>query len=66
MTDEQLLALIEVDPRKLAGKPVIRSTRLSVEHMLNRLGHGQTAQEIVREYPGLTEDAVRACVAYQS
>ena len=64
MSDDELLAHIEVDARKMAGKPVIRGTRLTVEHILNRLAHGQTTNDVVQEYPGLTEGAVRACVLY--
>jgi uncharacterized protein (DUF433 family) len=64
MSDDELLAHIEVDARRMAGKPVIRGTRLTVEHILNQLAHGQTAGDIAQEYPDLTEDAVRACVLY--
>ncbi|MGA2051896.1 MAG: DUF433 domain-containing protein [Opitutales bacterium] len=64
MSDDELLAHIEVDARKMAGKPVIRGTRMTVEHVLNQLAHGQTVAGIAQEYPGLTEDAVRACVLY--
>ena len=45
MSDEQLLARIGVDPRVMAGKPVIGGTRLTVEYILNLLAHGATMNE---------------------
>lgn len=66
MTDEQLLERISLDPRVMVGKPVIRGTRLTVEYILNLLGHGQTVQEILQEYEGLTEEDVQACLLFAS
>lgn len=45
----------------MAGKPVIRGTRLTVEHIQNLLAHGETYGGILAEYPGLIEDDLRAC-----
>jgi uncharacterized protein (DUF433 family) len=42
MTEEELLARIAVDPRVMTGKPVIRGTRLTVEHILSLLASGAT------------------------
>ncbi|MBD3306452.1 DUF433 domain-containing protein [candidate division KSB3 bacterium] len=56
MTDQLLLQRITADPHILAGKPVIKGTRLSVEYILNLLGHGATIDEILQEYVGLTPD----------
>ena len=64
MTDQQLLARITLDPKVLAGKPVIKGTRLSVEYILNLLAHGATNEEILNEYEGLTEDDIRACFLF--
>lgn len=66
MTDEQLLERISLDPRVMVGKPVIRGTRLTVEYILNLLGHGQTVQEILQEYEGLTAEDVQACLLFAS
>jgi len=64
MTDEQLLARIVIDPQVMAGKPVIRGTRLTVDCILNLLAHGSTADEIRSEYEGLTAEDIRACLLF--
>lgn len=64
MSDEQLLERITLNPKVLAGKPVIKGTRLSVEYVLNLLAHGTSEQEIIEEYDGLTLDDVRACLLF--
>ena len=64
MTDDQLLARITTNPRVMVGKPVIRGTRLTVEHILNLLAHGATMDEILQEYDGLKEDDIRACLLF--
>lgn len=66
MTDHQLLNRIDCDPNVLAGKPVIRGTRLIVEYMLNLLAHGAKADEIVNEYAGLTQEDIQACLLFAS
>jgi uncharacterized protein (DUF433 family) len=50
----------------LGGKPVIRGTRLAVEFVLELLGNGWTAEEILRNYPGIEHEDIRACLAYAS
>ena len=62
MDDQQLLDRISVDPRVMAGKPVIRGTRLTVEYVLNLLAHGTTADEVLAEYDGLAREDIQACV----
>ena len=64
MNDQELLERITLDPKVLAGKPVIRGTRLSVEFILNLLAHGTTVAEIVEEYKGLMEEDIRACLFF--
>ncbi len=64
MNDQELLKRITLNPAVLAGKPVIRGTRLSVEFILNLLAHGTTVAEIVEEYKGLTEEDIRACLLF--
>lgn len=56
--------MIVVDPRVLAGKPVIRGTRIPVSLILNLLAHGYDFARIVEAYPGLTDDAIRAAITY--
>lgn len=62
--DENLLARIVIDPKVMVGKPTIQGTRLTVEYILNRLAHGTTVEELLREYPGLTRDDIQACVLF--
>lgn len=64
MIDRALLARIGMDPRILAGKPVIRGTRISVELILEDLSTGATPDEIVEMYPHISRDDIRACLAY--
>jgi uncharacterized protein (DUF433 family) len=63
----ELLKRIQSDPKIMVGKPVIRGTRITVEHIMNELAVGMSAAEIVRQYgPRLTEEDVRAACAYAS
>ncbi|MGL6096522.1 MAG: DUF433 domain-containing protein [Fimbriiglobus sp.] len=55
---------IVLDPAILAGKPVVRGTRLSVEFVLDRVADGWPTELIVEQFPGLTPDDVRACIRY--
>jgi uncharacterized protein (DUF433 family) len=55
---------IALDPKVLAGKPVIRGTRLSVEFVIGLMADGWTEADILANYPGLTHDDILACLAY--
>ena len=55
---------IIVDPKILVGKPAIQETRLAVEFIVELLSQGWAKSEILRNYPGLTEDDIRACLKY--
>jgi len=57
---------IIVDPDTLAGKPVIRGTRIAVELILELLAAGQSEHEILSNYPGLTREDVLGCLSYAS
>ena len=57
---------IVVDPEVLAGKPVIRGTRLAVELILELLAAGQSEQTILGNYPGPTREDILACLSYAS
>jgi uncharacterized protein (DUF433 family) len=48
----------------MAGKPVIKGTRLTVEFILNLLAHGATTNEILEEYDGLKLEDVQACLHF--
>jgi uncharacterized protein (DUF433 family) len=55
---------ITLDPAVLDGKPVVRGTRLSVEHLIGLMAEGWSEAEILADYPGLTHEDLTACLAY--
>ena len=57
---------ISMDPNVLVGKPVVKGTRLAVEFIVELLAQGWTEAEILQNYPGLTVEDIRACLAYAS
>lgn len=62
--DKQLLQRISIDPQVMVGKPVIRGTRIPVELIVRMLAQGIPEREILREYPRLQPDDIRAALAY--
>ena len=55
---------IEVNPKVMLGKPVIRGTRITVELVLRKLGEGATEAQLLEAYPRLTTDDIRAAMSY--
>jgi len=55
---------IVVDPEILVGKPVVKGTRLAVEFVIGLLAQGWPEAEVLRNYPGLTSEDIRACLSY--
>ena len=55
---------IEVNPKVMLGKPVVRGTRITVELILRKLGEGATEAQILDAYPRLTADDIRAAMSY--
>jgi uncharacterized protein (DUF433 family) len=55
---------ITLDPDVMAGKPVIRGTRLAVEFVIGLLADGWAEAEIIANYPGLEHEDILACLAY--
>jgi uncharacterized protein (DUF433 family) len=66
MTDQELLERITVRSEIMAGKPIIRGTRLTVPYLLGLLAHGATVAEILEEYAGLTVEDIQACLLFAS
>lgn len=62
MTEE--LQRITLDPKVLAGKPVIRGSRLSVEFIIGLMADGWSEADILSSYPGITREDIIACLAY--
>ncbi len=57
---------IVIDPDVLAGKPIIKGTRISVEFIMELLGRGATVTDILQEYDHLTAEDIQACLSYAS
>jgi len=55
---------IHSDPEILGGKPVVRGTRIPVELILEYLADGGTMADIIDGYPSLTEEDIRAAIAF--
>jgi uncharacterized protein (DUF433 family) len=55
---------IDADPKILAGKPIVRGTRIGVDLILEELAHNPDVDELLAAHPDLTRDDVQACLAY--
>jgi uncharacterized protein (DUF433 family) len=55
---------IEINPKVMLGKPVIRGTRITVELVLRKLAEGATYDDLLEAYPHLTKDDIQAAIAY--
>ncbi len=64
MDAEKLLERITVNPHIFGGKPIIRGRRLAVEHVLGMLAAGASHETILKGYPWLEPDNIRACLIY--
>lgn len=64
MTRQELLSRITVDPQVCFGKPCIRGHRIWVALVLDFLASGMKSEEILKEYPGIVEADILACIAY--
>ena len=58
------LSRIAVDPEIRFGKPCVRGTRISVGDILSYLAAGMSEAEILADFPQLTRDDIRACLAF--
>ncbi len=56
--------LITIDPAKRSGKPCIRGLRITVQDVLEYLAGGMSSDQIIADFPQLTEKDIRACLAY--
>ena len=55
---------IAIEPGKRGGKPCIRGMRITVYDVLEYLASGMSADEILRDFPDLTREDIRACLAF--
>ena len=59
-------AYIESNPEIMFGKPVIKGTRIPVALILEKLGHGFSEADVLKAYPKLSLESIRACLLYAS
>jgi uncharacterized protein (DUF433 family) len=57
-------ALIESNPGVMMGKPVVRGTRITVEHILEKLAAGENIEQILQAHPRLTRESVLAAIEF--
>ena len=55
---------IEINPKVMLGKPVIKGTRITVELIVRKLGEGATLEDLLDGYPNLSKEAVQAALIY--
>jgi len=55
---------INIDPKVMLGKPVIRGTRITVELLLRKLAEGATEADLLDAYPRLTREDIHAAIGY--
>ena len=56
--------IITIEPGKRSGQPCIRGLRMTVQDVLEYLAGGMTEEEILAEFPDLTHEDIRACLAF--
>ena len=56
--------IITIEPGKRSGKPCIRGMRITVADVLGYLAAGMSEDEVLRDFPYLTRDDIRACLAF--
>ena len=56
--------IITIEPGKRGGKPCVRGMRITVYDVLEYLASGMSQQEVLADFPYLTEEDIRACLAY--
>ncbi len=56
--------IITIEPGKRSGKPCIRGLRITVYDVLDYLASGMSHEDILRDFPYLTEQDIRACLAF--
>jgi len=62
--DSSWRSLITVEPGKRGGRPCVRGMRITVYDVLSYLAAGMSVQEILDDFPYLTNEDIRACLAY--
>ena len=55
---------IDINPDVMFGKPVIKNTRITVEHVLRKLAGGMTIQEILEDHPHISREDITGCAGF--
>ena len=63
---DNLIKRIEINPKIMLGKPIIKGTRITVQNILELLGANETYDYILEAYPNLTVEDIRACIQFAS
>lgn len=63
---EEIADRIVIDPDVMVGKPVIKGTRIPVYLIIEFIANGMTEKEVLKEYPQLTKEDIRAALLYAS
>ena len=56
--------LITIEPGKRSGKPCVRGLRITVSDVLDNLASGMSEDEVLHDFPDLTREDIRACLAF--
>jgi len=64
MIDVKWQDYITADPAIMVGKPIIKGTRITVELIVEKLGYGESVDEILEDYPHLTRESIYACLRF--
>lgn len=62
--EQKLSDRIVIDPKIMVGKPVIKGTRIPVEHILRKLAQNIDVEEILKDYPRLAKEDIQAAIMY--
>jgi uncharacterized protein (DUF433 family) len=61
---KKFLNRVEINPKILNGKPIIKGTRISVELIIKLIAEGWKEEDIIKEYPSLKKDDIKAALYY--
>jgi uncharacterized protein (DUF433 family) len=64
--ESALLKRIVVDPKIMAGKPIIKGTRVPVDAIIHRIAQGEEIEDILKDYPRITRQDIKASLEYAS
>ncbi len=60
----EIAQYIEVNPKKMMGKPLIKGTRITVESLLEKLAAGESEDNILEAHPHITKESIKAALSF--